>query len=384
MSNTENGALGYIKSTIDYDNRYGPKIDLGLGESPLGAAPELERALADRSPYHNLAHYSEDPMHRLSAEILLQGIGLSDIPIESVLFNGNGSYGVGDEVIRYLSLVGYGPLYVPTYSFPNVKQWAIRHNNEYRPVPTSRLDPESSLTSILEMPADRFNHAIVYLDYPNNPFGYANSDLIREIIATVSKNGGIPILDMAFGEVLGNEFKRALQYSHDNGGISLASLTKTQGLAKLRLGYSILPETLTCNGYSGEQRLVFGVNDEAEFALQYLFGQKGNGRTLASQHADKVAKHNLKINKRLYEELELIGLCVGLTDLRTPIQTILSSIPDFYQKLAACGLVTESLHDYQGTLNGQLGFGHSAVRMLTPRPGELQETLRRIRLAVNN
>lgn len=383
MTKIENGALGYVTTVTEYDGRYGSKIDLGLGESPLGAAQELEEALANRNPYHDLAHYSKDPTHLKSAETLLKGIGLTNIPVESMVFNGNGSYGVGDEVVRYLSLIGYDPLYVPTYSFPNVKQWAIRHGTEYQPIPTQKLDPESALTSILEMPTNKFSRAIVYLDYPNNPSGYANPKLIREIIAVVSENGGMPILDMAFGEVLGDEFNQALQFSHDNGGISLASLTKTQGLAQVRLGYGILPDHLINNGYSGEQRLVFGVNAEAEFALQYLFKQRKDGSTLARHHADKVAQYNTQTNGKLYTELETIGLRVCSTDVRTPIQMVISSLSDFHQRLDRCGLVTESLHDYRGTLNGQIGYDHSAVRMLTPRPGEIDPTIERIKLALS-
>ena len=58
---------------------------------------------------------------------------------------------------------------------------------------------------------------------------------------------------------------------------------------------------------------------------------------------------------------------IGVTDLRTPIQVIISNDDQFYQKLAREGVKTTSLNDYSISLANGSGFLDSAVRMLTPK-----------------
>jgi histidinol-phosphate/aromatic aminotransferase/cobyric acid decarboxylase-like protein len=382
MTNQEK--LGYVVRQERYDGRFGPEIDLGLGTSPIGPAPELHQPLKDRDPYFELSRYSEDPLHVATRQLIVDALGLKGVDYQAIVFDGNGSYGAGDEVIRYLTLRGFHPVYVSSYSFPNVSQWVERHGNSYLPiVDLINLHPSSSWQKILESEDSKFNNAIVYLDYPNNPFGYTNLYLLKEIILKVGRSGGVALVDLAFGEVLGDEFNQIIQMTVDHGGVALCSLSKTQGLPGLRTGYAIMSNRFLDDGYNGGQRLVFGLNREAEFVYQLLFTKGKDGNYLARIHAERVARYNIETNQLFYDGLSRLGLTVALTDLKTSIQVIISNLPDFYQRLSYVGIRSESLADYKVTLGGKEGYSDSAVRLLTPPPGMVDEVLRRIEIAIN-
>jgi histidinol-phosphate/aromatic aminotransferase/cobyric acid decarboxylase-like protein len=374
--------IGYvIAKNIEYDGEYGPEIDLGLGTSPIGPAPELREPLARRDPLLELSKYP-DPLHTRTRINIIKSLQLEGYGPENLVLNGNGSYGAGDEAIRHLSARGRKKIIVPPYSFPNVAQWAIRHSMQYTPVNSEDLDPVSTLQAIMKTDPEDLKYAVVYIDYPNNPTGYANPTLLREVVDYTSASGAVTILDAAFAEVLGDECGESIQHVLDKGGMALGSLSKTQGCPYVRSGYLIMGNEHIINGYSNEERMVFGLSGEAEFIYDKLF-EPHNGKTLARMHADRVANYNEGTNRIIYPELEKLGLSVLPTDYRTPIQVVVSNKTDFYQRLRRVGVLTESLNDYRGTLNGNVGYDHSAVRLLTPGPNYIEPLLDRIKIATD-
>jgi len=381
---------GYVANglPVPYHEEYGQIIDLGLAANPCGAAIKASdlHALVTTK---NLSEYDEDVHHKDIKKLLIEGIGLQNITYESVIFHPNGSYGAGDEVVRelshYLSENGRRVIvYAPTYSFPNVAQYTVRHNADYKPLPCGdTLFQEGSLMRVLQMNSDLRDN-IVYIDYPNNPSGVANGELLRDVISHVHDHKGIPFVDLAFGEVLGDEFRDAMQFTIDRGGICVGSLTKTQGLPALRAGYIIAsPEfskTLFIEDYT---QLVFGLSVQAKRAFEILFAKQENEETEAQIYAKKAAGYNICTNGVLYEALHRVGLRVAPTTKETPIQVVQGE-GDIYRRLATVGIKTESLKDYSCTLpEGADGYGDSAVRILTPRIGMLDETLERIDLAMS-
>ncbi len=375
-------ATGYVTAEADsYDGRNGPLLDLGLAVSPIGPAPELQELLHQRDPFRELSAYPRDPYQRETREIVLKGIGVQGLTPESLLFAGNGSYGAGDEVIRYVRHLGYTTVFVPAYSFPNVFQWAARHLFEHLPLHPVTYHPAVSLQQVLSMNRDTLRGTIIYIDYPNNPFGNADPELLRRVVDHVAAMQGLPLVDLAFGEVLGEECRQAIQYTLSRGGICLASLSKTQGLPGLRAGYAVLSPDLAL-GYAGAQQLVFGIHSEAEYIYRRLFERASDGSTLAHRQAEQVARYNVETNVQLVERLQRLGLEVGRSDPRTPIQVVISRDAHFHQKLLQQGIITESLRGYGITLRNGPGYQDAAVRMLTPGPGQLEEVLRRVALAL--
>jgi len=374
-------ATGYVTNQADsYDGRNGPPLDLGLAVSPIGPTSELQELLYRRDPLRELSAYPRDPYQRETREIMLKGLGVQGLTPECFLFAGNGSYGAGDEVIRYIHHLGYTKIFVPAYSFPNVFQWAARHLFEHSPLHPVTYHPAVSLQQVLSMNQDTLRGAIMYIDYPNNPFGSADPEVLRRVVDHVAAMHGLPLVDLAFGEVLGDECCQAIQYTLSRGGICLGSLSKTQGLPGLRAGYAVLPPDLAV-GYVGAQQLVFGIHSEAEYIYRRLFERACDGSTLARRHAEQVARYNVETNVQLVERLEQLGLEVGRSDLRTPIQVVISQDAHFHQKLLQQGIITESLRDYGITLRDGPGYQDAAVRMVTPGPGQLEEVLRRVELA---
>lgn len=384
--------LGYVDSHIDRNNRYdghlGPVIRLGLASSPLGPHPEVETFLEKRRPAQRLSEYPSDPHHTQTSEILLEGLGLSALGLDPkcVRYSGNGSYGMGDEFIRYFTRHGKGDLLVPNYSFPNVAQWAERHGGRYLPIITPDGSPLSAQAAMLELGKNDLESRVVYIDYPNNPTGACDPQLLADVVSHVSLQGGVPFVDFAFSEVLGEEFQALLRHTIDSGGVATGSLSKTQGLPFLRAGWGVVAPRYTKNGYGGPERMVFDLNAEAEDTLQFLYQeyehpQQGRIRR-AQTHAAHVAEYNSETNMHMYAQLESMGLRVHPSDIRTPIQVVESNVyPDLYQRLENVGIETESLSDYAIT-SGDDRYGNSAVRMLTPKPGQLPEVLERIAIAV--
>lgn len=388
----EDNAKGYVAEglPVKYGNEFGPLIDLGLAANPSGAAIDTKE-LARITPTEQLAEYDAKVHHEDIKELLLKGIGITGLDSESVIFHPNGSYGAGDEIVRalgnYLELTHKKrpSMYVTSYSFPNVKQYAIRHRVNYEPLPKGdSLFQEDSLKTLLSMGSRELAGNIMYIDYPNNPTGIANPDLLRKAVKHVKECDGIPFVDMAFGEVLGDEFRKAIQFTVDNGGVCVGSLTKTQGLPALRAGYIILNKDLTNKLYNGDTRLVFGLPAHVKNAYMILFTKPENGgKNIAQLQSEKAIIYNARTNGVFYKFLSEIGIEKAPTKSETPIQLLYKANDNLFIRLASAGIKTECLDDYAGTLpENTNGLGKSGIRILTPRQGQLENTMDRISTAM--
>lgn len=380
------GGTGYVTHehhTVTCE--HGEIINLGLGTSPIGAAPELKLRLARRDLVGDLEEYSEDPFHTKTKGFLLNYIGVS-AETRQVVFGGNGSYGTGDEVIRYLSRShNCNRIITLPYSFPNTSQWAIRHGLDSTCHGTVERSWEENLATLTQR--NDLAGSVVYIDYPNNPSGQSGSSLLNELIPFIANRGGVPFIDMAFAEVLGDEFKNVAKTTLNNQGIIIGSVSKTQGLPGLRAGWIILSEEHINNGYTPEQQLVFGINREAEEVMQALYSnlqQDGSQTTLADVHARRVSNHNVVVNQELSRTVTELGLHLLPSDLRTSIQVIYDpGGRNLYNAFMQAGIIIESLKDYDSTLpSHRNGYGNSAIRILTPNFSKLDMVLDRIGLAV--
>ena len=382
---------GYVftKEKHSYDGRHGAVIDLGLGVSPLGAACELAESFIKQDAarlFAALTCYANDAAHRDMCRLALDYLQLPDMPSETVILSSHGSMGAADEVVGFLARRSFHTIYVPTYSFPDIYRLAVRHRLAYRPLSSTVLHPIESAAAIMELGWKQLAGSIVYLDYPNNPFGADDPALMRQLALHAVQHGAVPVIDVAFAETLGDEFFAAVRYVTELGGVCLGTLSKTQGLPHLRFGYAVIAPQLL-ERYDSDQRLIFLLNPLAIFVLNTLLDCRERPEPLASLHAKRVREYNAVANSKLYAGLEQLGLTVGLTDPHTHLQVVISDLPDFWQRLLSCGIITESLYDYRQTIAGCTDktnyLGNRAVRMLTPGPGKIEATLARIRLALS-
>lgn len=383
---------GYVftKEKFSYDGRHGAVIDLGYGVSPIGAANELAELFDRQDPGQLLAQltcYAADASHRDMISLLLAYLKVPDLAPDTVIFSSHGSVGAADEAVGFLARQDFHTIFVPTYSFPDIYRLAVRHRLAYRPLSSTALHPLESAAAIMELGRQQLSGSIVYLDYPNNPFGAADPALMRQVALHAVKHGAVPLIDLAFAETLGEEFFIAVRDVMELGGICLGTLSKTQGLPHLRLGYALVSPQLLARGADSDQRLVFLLNPLAIFALTALLGCQEQSDPLAWVHASQVRAYNAAANRELYAGLEQLGLTVGRTDPHTHLQVVISTLPDFWQRLMRCGIITESLYDYRQTTAGcvdkTICLDNGAVRLLTPGPGKIEAALARIRLALS-
>jgi len=375
---------GYVVSKIAYSGEYGPELDLGLATSPIGAYPEVLESIQSILGMDELSVYDRDPYSHESGSLVVSRYELENVTSSDVIFHPNGSYGMGDEMVRFLSSLGYSRILVTPYSFPNVAEWAKRHSVAYIPLPVDGNGLCDSYSYLMKMDPTDLNRAIVYLDCPNNPTGLADVATVIRVMEYIQECGAIPMLDVAFGEVLMEDCSRLMQCAVDCGGVAIGSLSKVQGLPSVRAGMAVMNNSLACAYNQGGHRLVFTLTGLQKTALNYLYRPHGNnGACIGDEQAQRVADYCYRTNSSMIPALERLGLTILQTDLRTPIQVIVASVMDLYQRLARVGIKTESLQDYQVTLGERLGYGNSAVRLVTPGLDQLDEVIRRIKIALS-
>lgn len=383
----ETQGLGYIKAHMVPEQvvpgqDHTVRVDLGLAGATLPPESSLLNLLNkwDFDP----THYSHDALSIIPAEKLLEGLRVSLNP-DNVHF-ASGAYSALDEVIRHLRINGdFKELIRISMSFPNTMQIAERYKVTVNSISSPDLNPKTSLENLLnnvEITPD----TIVYIDLPNNPFGTYSLQLTREVIKKTIEGGGIPIIDLAFGEVLGRDFNSIIKLTLDKGGIVVGSLSKTQGLPGLRIGYFILPELSQYSQsrlfYPSSQKLVFRLNPRQAEVINYLYSRE-NGLSRAEKHALEVANYNIKTNEKLYKLIEDSKLLPIGDPNESPIQVVLSTNPkikDLRTALLSCGITTESLLHYGPDPIIKDELLATAVRMLTPRPGELENLRERLSL----
>ena len=167
-----------------------------------------------------------DPEAKQLSKTLKQYNG---IPDNCDILLGNGS----DEIIQLL-LMGLPPtssVLAPEPGFVMYRQIAQCLGLNYRAVPLLADSFELDLPAMLES-IDRYQPALIFLAYPNNPTGNLFNELnIREIIKQAP---GLVILDEAYAPFAGASFISALQ--EFNNLLVMRTVSKL-GLAGLRLGY---------------------------------------------------------------------------------------------------------------------------------------------------
>lgn len=107
--------------------------------------------------------------------------------------------------------------------------------------------------SFLPMPSKDIEGDIFYLCSPNNPTGAAYSyEQLKEWVEFVSERGGIILYDAAYESFVTENLPRSIFEIEGakNCAIEFCSLSKTAGFTGTRCGYTIVPNTLVCDGMS--------------------------------------------------------------------------------------------------------------------------------------
>lgn len=214
-----------------------------------------------------LAHLQDCPLNRYPdpeakalADVLRQTNG---IPDQSALLLGNGS----DEIIQILlmALPTNATVVAPEPSFVMYRQIAKSLGLDYQGLPLLADSFALDLPAMLDA-IERYQPALIFLAYPNNPTGNLfDRQAIKTILAATS---GLVVIDEAYAPFADDSFISDLS---EHANLLVMRTVSKLGLAGLRLGYLAgAPEILQ---QLNKIRLPYNINcltqSTAQFALQH-------------------------------------------------------------------------------------------------------------------
>ncbi|WP_276281824.1 histidinol-phosphate transaminase [Halorussus caseinilyticus] len=207
-------------------------VKLASNENPFGPSPAaveaIREAAATASSYPKASH--ADLTEKLADE---WGVSPGQIWL------GNGGDGVLDYLARAMLEPGDTVL-VPEPGFAYYGMSARFHHGEVERYHLSKAD-DFALTAETVL-SDYDDERVVYLTSPHNPTG-GRFDL--EAVETVADETGedtLVVVDEAYGEFAEGPSAVELVDSRDDVAV-LRTFSKVYGLAGVRLGYGVVPET---------------------------------------------------------------------------------------------------------------------------------------------
>lgn len=207
-------------------------VKLASNENPLGPSPAAVEAIrehADRVHTYPKASHAD-----LTAELA----ALWELSSKQVwLANG------GDGALDYLARATIDPgdrVLVPEPGFAYYGMSARFHHGEVTTYPVSKAeDFEQRAEKIL---ADYDGERIVYLTSPHNPTGSEIALSEVEELAERTGEDTLIVVDEAYGEFSDRPSAVSLVEARDDVAV-LRTFSKVYGLAGLRLGYALVPES---------------------------------------------------------------------------------------------------------------------------------------------
>ncbi|ERH10296.1 MAG: histidinol phosphate aminotransferase apoenzyme [halophilic archaeon J07HX64] len=207
-------------------------IKLSSNENPLGPSPAaveaVHEAVEEIHTYPKTAH--TDLMAAVAAEWNLE-------PRQVWLSPG------GDGFLDYLGRAMLDPgdrVLVPDPAFAYYQMSARYHGGE---VDRYSLDRETNFTQTPETLLSEYDgHRIVYVTSPHNPTGSEMSLADIERVAAATDDETVVLVDEAYGDFTATPSARQLFDERDDICV-LRTFSKSHGLAGLRVGYGLVPDT---------------------------------------------------------------------------------------------------------------------------------------------
>jgi len=252
---------------------------LSSNESPLGASPMVQEALAKVG--ENLALYPDGGSHALRDAIAkAQGLNADNI------LCGNGS----DELLGLIA---------QTYLSAGDEAIFTEHGFA-TPISVPEANETAQIDAILSAVTDRTK--VVFLANPNNPTGtYVAHDEVRRLRSELPDNV-LLVLDAAYAEyVRRNDYEAGIELvASGNNTVMTRTFSKIHGLAALRIGWMYGPENVL--GALNRVRGPFNVNAAAIAAGAAAIGDRA--------HIDAAIAHNDLWLEKLTGIFEGLGLRV--------------------------------------------------------------------------
>lgn len=321
----------------------GAMSDLSGNENPLGPSPRAVTALA--GALRTLHRYPDK-----DCSVLIDRLAQANQLERSSLVLGNGACELIDLAARCL-LAGGGEMLLPQPAFPAYRSAAARLGARVQAVPMAggRYCVDSI---IARLGADT---RLVVIASPHNPTGslIAPGDWQR-LLAALPEDAWL-LLDEAYRDyALGEALPQALDDVRAGRRVLvLRSLSKTHGLAGVRVGYGIAPATLATR--------------MAALCPQYHLGHLAQAAALAALedrvHVERSAEHNRRERDALQRALAALGVefmpsAANFVLLRGP--------QDGLRRLEALGVRVKCMARYglPGYLRVSVGSGADNARFL--------------------
>jgi threonine-phosphate decarboxylase len=212
------------------------KIDFSSNINPLGISKKVIKSLVKNI---NLSYIYPDPNCIELKKDILEYLDCNIDEIDNII-TGNGA----TELIHYFSSTFVKEkVMIPSPTFCEYELASVRNNAK---ITYSQVKEDFQIDSeFIVKNVNNPNSGIttIFLCNPNNPTGRDSKNQIMEILEKI--NGKVTILlDESYVEFLNDRDKRRPNYfinliKEYNNIVILRSLTKTCGLAGLRIGYAI-------------------------------------------------------------------------------------------------------------------------------------------------
>jgi histidinol-phosphate aminotransferase len=253
-------------------------IKLDANENPYGASPKVGHALAEFSNYH----IYPDPDQEHARDVLSDYVGVDP----QYLFLGNGSdelidllmravLNPGDEVVDFSPTFGVYAFVAQQYMAPLID---VPRDERFD------IDPDAALQAITP------KTKITFIASPNNPTGNPAS---RELLERILDTGVLVVLDEAYAEFYGQSL--APMVAERDNLVLLRTFSKWAGLAGLRLGYAVLPSSISPHMW--KLKAPFNINQAAVVAMEASL----NDRVWLQENVAKIQAEQKRMTKLLSE-----------------------------------------------------------------------------------
>jgi threonine-phosphate decarboxylase len=271
-------------------NFFKVKIDFSSNINPLGISRFVLKEI--KKNLKQISHLYPDPnctlLKKRIVDYLQYGIDQNWINI------GNGATELIHNFARCISS-NNSIIPSPTFCEYELASKRCRMKIDYVPLSKSlQIEPDLIIEKVRKK-----SNSLVFLCNPNNPTGLVNTDRIEKVLTSINNSKTIFLLDESFIDFLYNIEQKSLLSKireFDNLAI-LRSMTKSYGLAGLRLGYLIANPKLIQQ--LRKHQINWNVNGIAQIAgIAALDDQEFLGKTKQIIQKERDYMYN-KINKEM-------------------------------------------------------------------------------------
>jgi histidinol-phosphate aminotransferase len=325
--------LRFIRQDIQSMHAYAIQESTGMVkldamENPFSLSPELQTKLGERLGAVAINRY---PGARID-ELKLALARYVDLPEGCGLMLGNGS----DELISLLAMACDVPgasVLAPMPGFVMYAMGAQLQGLAFHGVPLTadfELDEAAMLAALRE-----HQPAITYIAYPNNPTANLwDAGVIRRLIAEAATFGGLVVMDEAYQPFSSRSWIDEIRADPAaNANVLLMRTLSKFGLAGVRLGYMLGPQTLVHE--VDKLRPPYNVSVlNAECAL------------FALEHADVFAQQATQIREQRAVLIDALASMPGVTPFPSDANMVLARVPDAqrsFDGLKARGILVKNV-----------------------------------------